>query len=326
MMADPLMATDMGAVARPALEAGAGYAEQAILFGCEQATLVGVLTLPAPDPTATGTAGIGVLVVVGGPQYRVGSHRQFVLLARALAGAGYPVLRFDVRGMGDSIDAPRGFEQVTQDIGAAIEAFASHAPQLRGFVLWGLCDGASAALLYCHEARDPRIAGLCLVNPWVRSEASLARTQVKHYYGQRLLQREFWRKLASGRIGWTAIHGLLRGIVLGLRKTPSAAARRTQPFQIRMAQAWMTGQHPKLLLLSGSDYTAKEFLEHSGSDQAWAGALAQATVQRVDLPEADHTLSDERARCTAQDRTIAWLRGLERPRSPQPETTDPTTA
>jgi hypothetical protein len=44
------------------------------------------------------------------------------------------------------------------------------------------------------------IAGLVLLNPWVRSEVSLAQTHIKHYYGQRLLQGEFWRKLLSGRM------------------------------------------------------------------------------------------------------------------------------
>ena len=39
-----------------------------------------------------------MVIVVGGPQYRAGSHRQFTLLARHIAAAGYPVLRFDARG------------------------------------------------------------------------------------------------------------------------------------------------------------------------------------------------------------------------------------
>jgi alpha/beta superfamily hydrolase len=48
-----------------------------------------------------------VLVIVGGPQYRAGSHRQFTLLARSLAEQGFAVLRFDYRGMGDSTGAMR---------------------------------------------------------------------------------------------------------------------------------------------------------------------------------------------------------------------------
>ena len=72
------------------------FSEHAIAFDCVEEQLLGVVSLPAQ------ASDIGVLVIVGGPQYRVGSHRQFVLLARYLAASGYPVLRFDVRGMGDS--------------------------------------------------------------------------------------------------------------------------------------------------------------------------------------------------------------------------------
>ena len=53
---------------------------------------------------------IGMVIVVGGPQYRVGSHRQFLLLARQLSNAGFPVMRFDCRGMGDSGGEFAGFE------------------------------------------------------------------------------------------------------------------------------------------------------------------------------------------------------------------------
>ena len=63
------------------------YTEQTITFACEQDMLAGILTQPEV------AASIGVIVIVGGPQYRAGSHRQFVLLSRALAAAGYPVLQ-----------------------------------------------------------------------------------------------------------------------------------------------------------------------------------------------------------------------------------------
>ena len=72
----------------------------------------------------------GVVILVGGPQYRVGSHRQFLLLARALAQHGVPVLRFDFRGMGDSDGEFHGFEKLDKDIAAAIDAFAAAVPQV----------------------------------------------------------------------------------------------------------------------------------------------------------------------------------------------------
>ncbi len=46
------------------------YTEEAVLFNCVGDTLVGVLTKPQ-TPAET-----GVVVIVGGPQYRAGSHRQ----------------------------------------------------------------------------------------------------------------------------------------------------------------------------------------------------------------------------------------------------------
>ena len=275
-------------------------AETVIVFACESAELLGICTPAASE--------LGVVVVVGGPQYRAGSHRQFVLLARHLAAAGFPVLRFDVRGMGDSEGAQRGFERVTPDISAAITALCAQQPQVKRVVLWGLCDGASAALLYLHERPDARVQGLVLVNPWVRSEASLARTHVKHYYRQRLLQPAFWRKLLTGGVARAAASGLLDN----LRKSRGPAADTTAPlaFQQRMCAAWRAFPGSILLVLSGSDYTAREFQEFSAADAAWAGAMARPGLSRHEAAGADHTFSRSADRLALELVTARWLHGL----------------
>ncbi|MGB0712180.1 MAG: hydrolase 2, exosortase A system-associated, partial [Gammaproteobacteria bacterium] len=110
-------------------------------FAGASGELVGMLHRGGEDD-----APLGVVVVVGGPQYRVGSHRQFVLLARDLAGAGIPVMRFDYNGMGDSEGGSAHFEACGGDIRAAVDALVEGCPSLGGVVLWGLCDGASAAM------------------------------------------------------------------------------------------------------------------------------------------------------------------------------------
>ena len=139
---------------------------------------------------------LGVLIVVGGPQYRVGSHRQFVHLARALAREGYPTFRFDYRGMGDSEGALRTFEQVEPDIHAAARAFQSACPDLKRLVVFGLCDAASALLMAAERIEG--LAGMILVNPWVRRSETLNAAVVRHYYRQRILNSEFggasWRR------------------------------------------------------------------------------------------------------------------------------------
>ncbi len=195
------------------------YSEQAIVFPCAGEQLLGIVAQPEQAEST------GVLIIVGGPQYRGGSHRQFLLLSRALATAGYPAMRFDYRGMGDSTGELRNFEAVESDIAAAVDAFMAASPELERIVLWGLCDAASASLLYLHAHKDERLGGLVLLNPWVRSEATLARAHIKHYYVQRLLQPEFWRKLLSGNLGIGRAIGGLLGSLKNARQTNSPANR-----------------------------------------------------------------------------------------------------
>lgn len=276
-----------------------------MLFSCEGETLLGVLALPRADQP---TGDTGLIVIVGGPQYRVGSHRQFLQLSRHLADAGVPVLRFDVRGMGDSTGDLHTFENIDQDIAAAIDVLQREAPQVKRVVLWGLCDGASAALLYCHATRDARVRGLCLLNPWVRSQASLARAHVKHYYADRLRQKEFWAKLLSGKVAGTAVKGLWRNLRDMRAGAGDGSTTQDLPFQQRMAIAWQHFQGSMMLGLSGNDYTAKEFLEFTSTDRAWSGLLDLRQVFRCDMPGVDHTFSSVAAKAQLQEATLSWLR------------------
>ncbi len=287
------------------------YRELSSSFDCDGHALVGIVSVPAA-PRST-----GVVIVVGGPQYRAGSHRQFVLLARAIVACGFAVLRFDYRGMGDSDGAQRNFEQIDGDIAAAMAALRRDVPTVERIVLWGLCDGASAALMYWQATRDPVVAGLCLANPWLRSAAGQARTQVKHYYTQRLRERAFWTKLLSGKVAWSALTGLassLRKLVSNPPETKSTLSCGTSmAYGIRMAEGWRQFPGPVLLLLSGRDFTAKEFTDTADRDPAWRGALAMPKVQRQEFPEADHTFSDLRQCRDVEARTCAWLDGLGAP-------------
>ena len=278
------------------------YVEETALFACQGDTLLGILSRPElPEQT-------GVVVIVGGPQYRAGSHRQFVLLSRALAAAGYPVLRFDYRGMGDSTGAQRDFEGVSADIAAAIDTLQQRVPAVTQVALWGLCDGASAALLYCHETNDPRVNGLCLLNPWVRSEASLARTQVKHYYRQRVMQKEFWLKLLRGKVAAGAVKGLIDKIRLAGASPDKRAVQTAQAaFQQRMAAAWHRFNGHILLMLSGDDYTAKEFVEYTGTDPCWKNYQNHAGLLRHEIAGADHTFSSAASQASALEKILNWL-------------------
>jgi exosortase A-associated hydrolase 1 len=260
-----------------------------------------VLALPGAP------ASRGVLIVVGGPQYRAGSHRQFTLLARHLAAQGFAALRFDYRSMGDSPGETRDFLAVDADIAAAIDALLTARLTLKHVALWGLCDAASAALLYLDSTRDPRVAGVALLNPWVRSAASLAQAHVKHYYWRRLREREFWMKLLRGGVGLRALRGLGNNLRLA-RGTGKKTPAESRSFQDRMASGLRTFGGPALLILSGDDYTAKEFLAHTGAAEPWQGLLM--AVKRIDIPSADHTFSTISDMQQTEIEVSAWLHSV----------------
>jgi exosortase A-associated hydrolase 1 len=260
--------------------------QRAIRIECGQDRMVAVLTMPDRPGTR------GVLVITGGPQYRVGSHRQFVLLARQLARDGLPVMRFDQRGMGDSEGAPRNFDEIDDDISCAIAAFFAHQPQLSEIVLWGLCDGATAASF--HAPSEPRVCGLILLNPWVRTTTGEARTNLRYYYLSRLRQWEFWRKLVRGKVRALVS---LQSIGSQLRQASAASAGNNLPR--RVMQALSSFGKPILIVLSGQDLTAREF-----SDVL---SRARLRCDRVDVPDANHTFSSRVWRDQLAQTCSSWI-------------------
>lgn len=280
----------------------------AFTFPCQGLDLVGILH-PAETPEP---ARIGVLVVVGGPQYRVGSGRQFVDLARALSARGFPVMRFDYRGMGDADGGRADFENADHDIRAAIDAFMARVPGLDGVVLWGLCDGASAILFYAHT--DPRIKGIVILNPWVRTAATAAKAYLKHYYVARLKDPAFWRGLVRGE---TAIGPAIRSwLGMARQATTGGGAKGETGVQScraqgslpdRMAAGLREYRGPVLLVLSGDDLTAREFEEAARASALWRRLLAEKRVTTSRLAESDHTFSTALWRAQVSAATGDWL-------------------
>lgn len=269
--------------------------------------------LPAILHTGNAAARRGVLVVVGGPQTRVGSHRQFVLLAQDLAAAGFPTLRFDYRGMGDGEGEARDFTAIDADIHAALDAFQQRCPQLQEFVIWGLCDAASAALF--HAWRDERISGLVLLNPWVRTEAGEAKAYLTHYYRDRLLSAALWKKVLRGEFNVVESVRSLFGFIGRLRRAPAAAQAEVVtdptaalPLPQRMAECLRRFDGPVLLVLSGNDLTAAEFQQAAAVSPQWRALLAASRVTRRELAEANHTFSCRDWRNRVSGWTKEWLR------------------
>lgn len=287
------------------------YAEQAIVFNCANCRLLGIATLPdTPGET-------GVVIVVGGPQYRAGSHRQFTLLARQLAEQGIASMRFDFRSMGDSEGDMRNFEAVDNDIRAAIDTLLKHVPAVRRIALWGLCDAASAALYYAHT--DMRVSGLILLNPWVHTEVSASRARLKHYYLSRLTQRSFWTKLLSGKIAYSnSVSDLKKSAheaMIGASPVASAPFNplHGSPGYIdRMFDGLKNFQGEVLFILSGNDITAQEFIALTQHDQHWKKLCCSPNISSETFKNANHTFSSHEWRDKVATRSATWLKKLSR--------------
>ncbi len=291
------------------------YDEQALVFDCVGEPSIGIISRPTDAPAAH----TGLLIVVGGPQYRVGSHRLFVKLARHAASQGFPAMRFDYRGMGDSWAELRSFETVHDDVQAAVNAFFREVPTLQRVVLWGLCDGASASCMYAPS--DKRVQGLILINPWVHTTEGGAITRLRHYYVRRLLDAAFWRKVLTGQVGVRALNVLLDTVRQALAKRVGRVFKRSAgsglanqadalPLPSRIGHQVRQSGIPFAMALSDEDPIAQEFEDQAMPTSEWQQAVSRQLIQLARLTNADHTITSPEARDQLCQLTVDWMRDL----------------
>ncbi|MET0116125.1 MAG: hydrolase 1, exosortase A system-associated [Sedimenticola sp.] len=278
--------------------------EQPIQISCKNESLSAIYHASGSESKK------GVLLVVGGPQYRVGSHRQFVQLSRVLAASGIPVLRFDYRGMGDSTGSHIGFEDIAEDIKCAVDSFQNVSPSVSEVIIWGLCDAATAASFYAHT--DRRVTGLILLNPWIRNEQTEAKAYIKHYYVKRIFNVNFWRKLFSGK--FKALSSLKSLLSMLSKSRENKSDESSQFDQMSLEKKMETGlslfKGKVLLFLSGSDLTAAEFDDAVSETKSFSELLRDErfTIDRV--TGADHTFSRKEWKRIVESKSNAWISAI----------------
>ena len=261
--------------------------EEGVVFHSENRQLIAVEHRPTIKPLKR-----GVIIVVGGPQTRVGSHRLFVDLARTLVKQGITVFRFDYSGAGDSEGKVSTFTEIQEDIHAAIKTFQLRHHHIEEISLWGLCDAASAILLYLTEYRQPEIVKrLLLVNPWVRQTHTQAKTYLQAYYVKRFFSKAFWLKLLSGKIQAQKAYQEIQNFHQNSKNT--SGKQKTETFIKRMFDAIKQFNGQITIVLSGNDLTANEFLLLEKENKAFRKIIACDKVTRKTIPYADHTFSQQ---------------------------------
>jgi pimeloyl-ACP methyl ester carboxylesterase len=133
--------------------------ERVVQFG-DAHSLVGVLAEPSDGAANTPT----FILLNAGTLHRIGPHRVYVKIARALATAGFPVLRFDLSGLGDSLPRRDNLPYPASSVRETQEAmdYLRAVDGRRHFILMGLCGGADVA--FRTACQEPRVVGTALVD------------------------------------------------------------------------------------------------------------------------------------------------------------------
>lgn len=213
-------------------------------FVCDGAMLAGTLD------TAPGTTGL--LIVSGGNEIRSGAFSGQADMAARIAAAGFPVFRFDRRGVGDSEGENRGFRHSASDIAAALAAFRGQAPHLTRVIAFGNCDAASALMLAGGAGAD----GLVLSNPWTIEDSDTDDSTpppdaVRARYLEKLRNPSEVMRLLGGGVN---LGKLAKGVVHALKPPPPPSSLAQD-----MAEglAGFTGE--VRILLATADRTAQVF-------------------------------------------------------------------
>ncbi len=186
--------------------------EVPFVFENKQQKLYGILHLPESGQKQT-----AVIFLHGWGTYRIGPHRIFVEAAREFASAGFPCLRFDFRGRGESEGnvAEITLLDMIDDARQAVREMLKQ-QGISQIVLLGLCSGGEVAVGAAASNSD--VNGVVLLstpllgrqavsnNDDVRQTANFAKS-----YWQKLFLPATWRKIFSFRVNYGAIFRILFG-------------------------------------------------------------------------------------------------------------------
>jgi pimeloyl-ACP methyl ester carboxylesterase len=258
------------------------YTEETIDLGDG---VFGIVSAPAPDRKKK----TGVVIFNSGILHRPGPFRMHVRLARRLASLGYPTLRFDFPGVGDSLArATRPPMQIVCDV-------LAHAQQATGcarFVVGGICSAAD--LGWQLALADERVAGVLLIDGLARK-------------GRYFLIGRLKRALRKSPGDWI---DLVRRVVTrakptppietveNLRDWPAAGAERQE-----LRTLLDRGTSLFILFGGGTSYFLHpgQFHDTYGADSRAAG------VDFHYWPECDHMMYSEIDRARFIDTFAAWL-------------------
>jgi pimeloyl-ACP methyl ester carboxylesterase len=296
------------------------YTETVVRLGVER-ELVGVLSPPVQSS-------VGVILLNAGAVHRAGPNRVYVTLARALAGMGIQVLRFDLSGVGDSAGSRSNTSRADrwlEEVRSAVDLMTERG--VERVVLMGICSGADLGLE--AAAADRRIAGAVLVNATPCEKQLLphqferaAQRTAARYYRSRLTRPDFWRRLLRGQLRLDSAAQTLRRFAVGVTRkaaTLGASSRVTKqasggtPATIPSLESLNERAVPVLLLYSDGSVCWDATDIAVGGLSTYVESLEHVVLQVV--AECDHVFTMVESQNYLVDTTLGWLARTVLPRS-----------
>lgn len=298
-----------------------------VSFRLDGFRLFGTLSHP---PAGAARQNTGIVLINPGPTDRNGPQRLYYKIAERFSKEGYPVLRFDARGVGESegecyadLEGAPILDPFTRiqtgiwipDTLAALDFLMQRAGVQR-VVLGGLCGGAITALL--AGAEHPDVAGVFLLgNPPTLSsktadvkdlpESVLARDA--KLYWKKLLRPSAWMRLLTFKTDFKTLFK-----VIGSRLQPSVKPKvengaeaensKLNPFYMRSFKAAVARGKKLLFVYAENDYLWNEFKEY------FVPTLQAGSARPFDLktiPQANHNLTEAEWQEQFHEALSAWL-------------------
>ncbi|HSS28719.1 MAG TPA: alpha/beta fold hydrolase [Usitatibacter sp.] len=301
-------------------EAGGGkldlgdIVEETCAFGTDD-HLFGVVTRPAGEATLP-----AIVMFNAGCVHHVGPNRLSVILARALAAEGFPSLRFDLEGIGDSIargERPENDPYPPSALEDARSAFAFLKERYgyRDFVALGLCSGAHTSFHAGLQFEDESIGELILINPltfyWEDGFDQASQFEDAVAYRKSLRDGSRWKKLLRGdvnlrrlwevAVGQVLAHARARAEELKEIVAPHKASRLARDLR-RLAS-----MRRRMTLFVAESDPGREILMTSAR-RATSQGLRNGRIRFEMIPQADHTFSQIKPRRDLVARLKAHLR------------------
>jgi exosortase A-associated hydrolase 1 len=246
--------------------------------------------LAATFDSAKGSTAL--LIVSGGNEIRSGAHGGMAQLALRIAEQGFPVLRYDRRGIGESTGQNSGFPGSAEDIAEATK-FLRQEQRVQKIIAFGNCDAATALALFGPDAGIDRYL---LANPW--EETAISSAAIRSRYWDRIRNPRTIIDLLSGKID---VKKLLKGLKQAARSEENSA------LSLRLRDALSGLEKDAHILLAKRDTTARAFLA------AWNSAdfeplRRNSNIIIETLDSASHSFADVEAKNWLVDRILDALR------------------